>query len=106
MSTLASITELRSMTLADLRTEIRAHQTEVQKMRLQITMGTEKNTGRYRIEKRQISRMMTVLTEKEKEQKGKEGAQGKKGAKDVLNPKPKAAKVSALKKSKKASKVS
>ena len=64
MSSLTTTTELRTMSLEDLRREIRAHQTLTQKMRLQITMNTEKDTARYRREKRQLARMMTVLTEK------------------------------------------
>ena len=52
------------MQVEDLRKEIRSQQTHVQKMRLQITMNTEKDTARYRREKRQIARMMTVLSEK------------------------------------------
>ena len=70
MSSTTTITELRTMQLPDLRTEIRSQQTHVQKMRLQITMNTEKDTARYRREKRQLARMMTVMTEKEKGAEG------------------------------------
>lgn len=61
-----TITELRSMQVGDLHKEVRAHRTMVQKMRLQIHMGTEKDTGRYRREKTQLARMCMVLGEKEK----------------------------------------
>ena len=79
------------MSVIDLRKEIRAHQTEVQKMRLQITMNTEKDTAKYRREKKQLARMMTVLTEKAK---GTEGGEGKNGKEDALKQKPKTAKIS------------
>lgn len=79
------------MQLTDLRKEIRSHQTHIQKMRLQISMHTEKNTGRYRSDKRQLARMMTVLTEKEKEAKA---AQSAKGPKERLSVPSKKARVS------------
>lgn len=91
------------MQIADLRKEIRSHQTHVQKMRLQITMNTEKDTARYRREKRQLARMMTVLTEK---MKGTNEAKESKEAKEILRDKPKIATVSAPKKSPKTSKSS
>ena len=91
MSSTTTITELRAMSVSDLHKEIRAHQTEVQKMRLQITMNTEKDTAKYRREKRQLARMMTVLTEKQKATKGTEAT------KETLKQKPKAAKVPARK---------
>lgn len=81
MSSSTSITELRSMQIADLRKELRVQQTHVRKMRLQITMNTEKDTGRYRREKKQLARMMMVL-----------------GEKADLNEKPKAATVAVRKK--------
>ncbi|MBI2636393.1 50S ribosomal protein L29 [Candidatus Peregrinibacteria bacterium] len=64
MTATTTITELRAMPISDLRKELRIHQTHVRKMRLQITMNTEKDTGRYRREKKQIARMMMVLGEK------------------------------------------
>ncbi len=96
MSSIITITELRTMQVGDLRKEIRSQQTSVQKMRVQITMNTEKDTAKYRREKRQLARMMTVLTEKARE--GKEGGKGKE---ETLKQKPKAVKVSARKTSKK-----
>ncbi len=58
------------MQIGDLQKELRAQQTHVRKMRLQITMNTEKDTGRYRREKRQLARMMMVMGEKTKATKG------------------------------------
>ena len=64
MSSVTTITEMRTMQIADLQKELRAQRTHVQKMRLQITMNTEKDTGKYRREKKQLARMMMVLGEK------------------------------------------
>ena len=67
MSSSITITELRSMSLPDLLREIRSQRSSVRKMRLQITMNTEKDTARYRREKKALARMLTVLTTKGKE---------------------------------------
>ena len=96
-----TITELRSMALNDLHKEIRSQQTQVRKMRLQITMNTEKDTGRYKKEKKQLARMMMVLGEKNKEAKGTKGT---KEAKESLKKEPSTAKISASKKPRKTSK--
>ena len=62
-----TIKELRGMELSDLRKEIRAQGTLVQKMRIQITMNTEKDSAKYRRERKMLARMLTVLTEKAKD---------------------------------------
>ena len=90
MSSATSITELRTMQIADLRKEFRAQQTLVRKMRLQIELNTEKDTARYRREKQALPRMLMVMAEKTK------------GAGE-LEGKPKTATVSAPKKPKKKS---
>ena len=100
MSSLTTITEMRSMSLDDLRKEVRAHQTHVQKMRLQITMGTEKDTGKYRREKKQLARMMMVLGENSMRTTAENG---EKASNVQLKQKPKTATVAAPKKPKKAS---
>lgn len=64
MTHIVTVAELRSMPIADLQKEFRAQRAHVCKMRLQITMNTEKDTGRYRREKKQLARMMMVLEEK------------------------------------------
>lgn len=104
MSSSTTITELRTMQVSDLRKEIRTQRTEVQKMRIQITMNTEKDTAKYRREKRQLARMLTVLTEKERE--ATNGIKAIKETKEMLNVKPKTAKVSSPKKSRATSKTS
>ncbi|NOS67986.1 MAG: 50S ribosomal protein L29 [Candidatus Peribacteraceae bacterium] len=103
MSPAITITELRSMQIADLHKELRAHQTHVRKMRMQITMNTEKDTGRYRQEKKQLARMMMVIGEKQKETKGTKES---KETKEPLKKSPATAKVAVSKKPRKTSKAS
>ncbi len=59
-------TELMAMQMGDLRKEILAQQTTVRKMRIGITMNKEKDSARYRREKRMLARMQTALTMKTK----------------------------------------
>ena len=100
MSSLTTITELRAMQIADLRNEIRAQETNIRKMRLQITMNTEKDTGKYRTEKKQLARMMMVLGEK----KATEPKKGTEATKEPLKKAPTKAKVAASKKPRTSSK--
>lgn len=67
MSSSLTIKELRTMQSPELHKEVRAQRTVVQKMRMQIEMNTEKDSARYRREKRALSRMLTILTEKASE---------------------------------------
>ncbi|PIR48411.1 50S ribosomal protein L29 [Candidatus Peregrinibacteria bacterium CG10_big_fil_rev_8_21_14_0_10_55_24] len=64
MATQLSMDELRNMNLTDLRREIREGSTLLAKLRLGIKMKKEKDTARYRREKRQLARMQTALTQK------------------------------------------
>lgn len=66
MSKNSPATELRSFSADDLRKEIAAKRTVVSKLRLGIQMRTEKDSAKYRREKLQLARMLTVLTEKER----------------------------------------
>jgi hypothetical protein len=59
--------ELRNMQVADLRREIAAQDGVVRKMRLGILMKKEKDTAKYRREKRLGARMKGILSEKGKE---------------------------------------
>lgn len=67
MSTHASATELRSMQSAELLREIHLLQTSVEKLRLGIRLGKEKDTARYRREKRYLARMQTEVSRKQSE---------------------------------------
>lgn len=63
MAIKTTMKELRKMNLADLTREALLKQALVSKMRLGIKMKKEKDTAKYRREKRQLARMQTVLTE-------------------------------------------
>lgn len=64
MAATASLTELRKMQIADLQKDITAQKVQVAKLRLGVTMQKEKDHARYKREKRQLAKMLTVLTEK------------------------------------------
>ncbi|MEK7218931.1 MAG: hypothetical protein AAB728_05715, partial [Patescibacteria group bacterium] len=57
---LSSFGELAVMPPDELRRDIASQRTLVRKMRLGIEMKKEKDTARYRREKRQLSRMLTA----------------------------------------------
>ncbi|MFA6039484.1 MAG: hypothetical protein WCV62_06330 [Candidatus Peribacteraceae bacterium] len=80
---LSSYGELTAMPPEELRRDIAAQRTLVRKMRLGVEMKKEKDTARYRREKRQLSRMLTA-----------QGAQQRQ-PKKVLKSKPKSRIVSA-----------
>lgn len=67
---LSSFGELLAMPLEDLRKDLAAQRTLVRKMRLGIEVKKEKDTARFRREKRQLARMLTAYrtlsTEKER----------------------------------------
>ena len=93
MSSLFTTKELSGMQTSDLQKEIRSQRSHVQKMRVQITMNTEKDTAKYRREKKALARMMTFLT-------AKKGAEGEKGKEDALKTPAKNATISAPKRRK------
>ncbi len=64
MATALTITELRKMTLEDLRREARELRTSVAKTRLDIELKKEKNAAKVRMQRRMLARMLTVLAEK------------------------------------------
>lgn len=65
MSTITSPSELRNMDAKDLLREIRTHEAEAAKLRLQIELGTEKNSAKHRTLRRAIARMKTVYGQQE-----------------------------------------
>lgn len=88
MSATTSLTELRNMQVADLQREVRAQRLSVAKMRLGIKMGKEKNSGKYQREKKNLSRMLTVLAEKQQTSLSKDAEPAKVApAKKVASPK-------------------
>lgn len=64
MSTILSTIELRNMTIEDLEREIQNHQWKTSKMRIDIELNKEKDSAKYRREKRGVARMKTILWEK------------------------------------------
>ncbi len=64
MTRRVTIAELRKMGIKDLQGEIMSKRIETAKLRLGITMQKEKDTGKYRTEKKLLARMLTVLHEK------------------------------------------
>ena len=58
---IATFGELTAMPLEDLRKEITQKRSLVRKMRLGIQMNKEKDSARYRREKRGLARMLTAL---------------------------------------------
>ncbi len=58
-----SVTEIRRMTPQELRKDLQVKRAEAAKMRIGLTMQSEKNSGLYRAHKRDIARMAMVLNE-------------------------------------------
>ena len=87
-----TIIELRNMQVADLAREARGLRNDVAKMKIGITLGKQKDTGGYRSAKRQLSRMLTILTEKERNEK--QGKEEKGTAVSATLPAPKSSKQS------------
>ena len=56
--------ELRSMSVEDLRKEVREVGGEMEKKRLAVRSRTEKDTAAFTRSKRQFARILTILTEK------------------------------------------
>ncbi len=71
MAQIVTLTELRSMQVADLSREVRGLRNDVAKMKISIKLGKQKDTGGYRGAKRQLARMLTVLSEKERAEEQK-----------------------------------
>jgi ribosomal protein L29 len=66
MATILSTTELRKMSAEDLQKEITSRRAHLAKQKLSIGLQSEKDTGRFRREKRELARMLTVMNEMEK----------------------------------------
>lgn len=88
MSKTASSTELRKMSASDLRKELAEKRLEVAKMRMSVNQRSEKDTAKYRREKKHIARLLTVISQVED------------GAGKTLKAAPKASKVPAHRSSK------
>ncbi|MDD5026634.1 MAG: 50S ribosomal protein L29 [Candidatus Peribacteraceae bacterium] len=73
MSTETSTIELRKMQIPDLERELRELTVSVLKMRLGIKLKKEKDTARYRLSRRQIARVRTIIAEKQRESLSSKG---------------------------------
>lgn len=65
MPTTLSLAELRNMTPSDLEKEAHEQKMIVVRLRLGMSVGKEKDTARYRREKKHLARILGVLSEKE-----------------------------------------
>ncbi len=61
MPTFPSTTELLKMTPAELTREIRERELETAKLKLQVSLGSHKDTAGYRAGRRHVARLKTVL---------------------------------------------
>lgn len=59
------MTELRKMQTADLERDVTGKRMEIARMRLGIGLNHEKDTAKYRRERKELARMLTVLSEKQ-----------------------------------------
>ncbi len=71
MSTHLTPKELRSMPREDLHREIKGKSLSVAKMRLDVAIGSQKDTAEYRREKREFARLLTIAREQELNSKPK-----------------------------------
>ena len=51
----------------DLARDTQAKRMQIAKMRMGLTLRSEKNSAQYRAERKELARMLTVLNEKQKE---------------------------------------
>ncbi len=61
---LTTVGELNKMTVQDLSKEARTQRDAVVKLRMGVKLGKEKNSADYQREKKQLARILTVLTQK------------------------------------------
>jgi ribosomal protein L29 len=66
-STITSAGELRAMQIADLERELAETTLSAQKLRLGLAMQKEKDSAKYRRERRHRARLLTILREKRRQ---------------------------------------
>ena len=64
MAKIPSPTELRAMTLEDLRGDLSSTERELAHVRMEIIFNKEKNTSKQRTLRRHVAQILTVLNEK------------------------------------------
>ncbi|MER3443111.1 MULTISPECIES: 50S ribosomal protein L29 [Calidithermus] len=60
------LSEIRKLSVADLQKEVAARKKELMELRFQASIGQLDKNHRVRETKREIARLLTVLTEKQK----------------------------------------
>lgn len=71
MSTHLTPKELRNMPKEDLQREIKGKSLSIAKMRLDVAIGSHKDTAEFRREKRGFARLLTIAREQELKSKPK-----------------------------------
>lgn len=61
-----TIKELKTMPLKDLQRELKEQAVKIKKMKIGIDLKKEKNTGAYKMERKKLARIKTVIAEREK----------------------------------------
>ena len=64
-----STAELQKMSIADLTAEIRESNTQLAKLGMGLRLQKEKDSAKYKKEKKHLARMKTVLTARKKEER-------------------------------------
>ncbi|MEI8229845.1 MAG: hypothetical protein WCG83_01775 [Candidatus Peregrinibacteria bacterium] len=67
MTSHASATELKTMQASDLQRELHELELSLEKMRLGVQLGKDKDSARYRRDKRQFARMKSEWGRKQRE---------------------------------------
>lgn len=64
MTPSSAMNELRKMQPSDLEREVAAKRMQIAKMRIGVEIRQEKDTAKFRREKKELARMLTVLRQK------------------------------------------
>lgn len=81
----APFNEIAKMTPDELGRELRERELSVAKQRLQVQLGSQKNTATFRDDRRQVARLKTALNQKK--QAEEKAPAGQKAAKKLLKKK-------------------
>jgi ribosomal protein L29 len=65
MAATVTLKELRTMSPKDIRTEASEKRVSIAKLKMAVSMRSEKDTAKVKRERRQLARMLTVLSEME-----------------------------------------
>lgn len=91
MATHTPPSEMRKMQLSDLRSEVSDLRASIAKMRMGLSLRSEKDSAEFRRQRKTLARMLTVMAEKEMSEPSKTPATKKTG----LNPRAKRSRVPA-----------